>query len=58
MERRNTTYVLPIVLVGVVLLIGVSIDAVSKRRNTKSSPENLHHSALQSDFYKPYMLNV
>jgi hypothetical protein len=50
-------HLLPLILLGTVLLLGLSIDLVSKARNGKSTPENIRNSSIQKDWYKPPMLN-
>jgi hypothetical protein len=51
-------HLLPLLLLGTVVLLGVGIDIVSKVRKGKSSPENLSNTAIQKDWYKPHMLNL
>jgi hypothetical protein len=48
-------HLLPLILIGIALLLGFGIDFVSKKRNSKSTPENLDQTAIQKDWYKPHM---
>jgi hypothetical protein len=45
---------LPFILLGTVIVLGIGIDVVAKKRKSQAEPEELNKSGIQKDWYKPH----